>query len=304
MDMQRNIKQHLDQFVAINQDRAIVIRPSRWSGRPGERLPVSIQAFNIDGPGQGGRLHWQAGPVTGVIPLPGQVIEISLPSQEPAGILAIQVQWQAEDGAILAQNQVEVAYAQPVVSMRKLHVVDDPELAQTLRDLGYSVVDDPGTEDAVLVARQYPVDLPGLMQQGRSLLLLLGPETAPYENDDRLGRVVARAGSLWQGDWATSFTWLRKSGPFAALPGDPLLGLAYAGLMPDAVITGLTIETLRERSWAGLALGWLHKTTSLLVDIPYEQGRCIETTFNLTSTTLAGNVLAQNLFSAILDSSL
>jgi hypothetical protein len=219
-------------------------------------------------------------------------------------MLAIQVRWQAEDGAILAQNQVEVAYAQPVISARKLHVVDDPELAQTLKDLGYTVVDDPDSQDAVLVARQYPADLPGLMQQGRSVLLLLGPETAPYENDAlKLGTVVARAGSLWQGDWATSFTWLKKSGAFAGLPGGPLLGLAYAELMPDAVITGLTIETLRERSWAGLALGWLHKTTALLVDIPYEQGRCVETTFNLTATTLAGNVLAQNLFSAILDSS-
>jgi hypothetical protein len=303
MDMQRNIKQHLDHFVAINQDRTVVIRPSRWSGQPGEALPVDIRAFDIDGPGQGGRLHWQAGSATGVISLPGQIVEIVLPDHEPAGLLAIQVQWQAEDGTILAQNQVEVAYAQPAVSLQKLHVVDDPELAQTLKDLGYAVVDDPTIKDAVLIARQYPADLQSAMEQGKSFLLLLGSETAARENGALMvGRVVARAGTLWQGDWATSFSWLRKSGPFAALPGSPLLGMVYADLMPEAVITDLPVETLRERSRAGLALGWLHKPTSLLVEVPYAQGRCVATTFKLTPPTLSNSVLAQNLLAGILDS--
>jgi hypothetical protein len=114
------------------------------------------------------------------------------------------------------------------------------------------------------------------------------------------GRVVARAGTLWQGDWATSFSWLKKRGPFATLPGSPLLGMVYAELMPEAVITSLPAEVLRERSWAGLALGWLHKTTSLLLEIPSEQGHWVATTFKLTPTTLSTNVLAQNLFSSIL----
>jgi hypothetical protein len=78
--------------------------------------------------------------------------------------------------------------------------------------------------------------------------------------------------------------------------------MVYADLMPEAVIVDLPAEALRERSWAGLALGWLHKTTSLLVETSSEQGRCVATTFKLTSTTLANNVLAQNLFSGILDS--
>lgn len=303
LDMQRHVKQHLDNFVAINQDRAVVIRPSRWSGRPGEALPVNIQAFDLVGPGQGGQLRWQAGSATGVISLPGAVVEIVLPGHEPAGLLAIQAQWQAGDGTLLAQNQVEVAYAQPVISPQKLHVVDDLELAQTLKDLGYTVVDDPNTQAAVLISRQYPADLPRAMQQGKSFLLLLGPGTTSPENGIRtVGRVVARAGSLWQGDWATSFSWLRKNGAFAALPGSPLLGLAYAEMMPEAVITDLPEEILQEHSWAGLALGWLHKTTSLLIETSSEQGRCVATTFKLTSATLSNNVLAQNLFSGILDS--
>jgi hypothetical protein len=77
--------------------------------------------------------------------------------------------------------------------------------------------------------------------------------------------------------------------------------MGYAEVMPEAVIADLPAEALRERSWAGLALGWLHKPTSLLVELPAEQGRWVATTFKLTSTTLANNVLAQNLFSAIID---
>jgi hypothetical protein len=153
----------------------------------------------------------------------------------------------------------------------------------------------------VLISRRYTTDLQKSVQQGASLLLLIGPESKE-NNDAHLpgARVVAREHTPWQGDWATSFSWLKRSGPFAKLPGSPLLEMPYADIMPDAVIVGVPAWAMRHRSWAGLALGWIHRPVSLLVDIPYGKGRLVATTFTLTPTTLAENVLAQNLFSSML----
>jgi hypothetical protein len=71
--------------------------------------------------------------------------------------------------------------------------------------------------------------------------------------------------------------------------------------MPRAVIANLPAWLLREHSWAGLALGWLHKPVSLLVQIPYGDGQIVATTFSLTAETITSNVLAQNLFSGLLE---
>jgi hypothetical protein len=111
-----------------------------------------------------------------------------------------------------------------------------------------------------------------------------------------VGAILARAGTAWQGDWATAFSWLKKQGPFGALPGSPLLEMEYAPVMPDYVWAGLPGWAARAHSWAGLALGWIHKPVSLLAEMPYGRGRVVVTTFKLNAATLAENVVAQALW--------
>ncbi len=302
LDMQRHIKQNLDPLLAVNQAKVVIIRPQQWSGRPGETIEVKLQAFGADGPEHEGQLNWQAGSATGSIPAPGGSIEVALPAHQPNGILPIQAQWLASDGALLANNTVEVVWAAPQIAAPKLFVVDDAALAlaQTLKQLGFEVVDHPEAAGVVLVSRRYTTQLQTAVQQGASLLLLLGPKSKETSDASLPGAVlVAREGTPWQGDWATSFSWLKRSGPFANLPGSPLLEMPYANLMPDAVIAGVPAWAMRQRSWAGLALGWLHKPVSLLIDVPYGQGRLAATTFKLNAETLAHNVLAQNLFAGL-----
>ncbi len=301
LDMQRNIKQNLETLVRVNQDKVVIIRPQQWSGCPDDTLGVNIQAFGVDGLGSEGMLSWRAGSKTGTIPAPGGIAEIKLPSDRPAGKLPVQAQWLA-DGTVLAQNTVEVAWAAPETPLQKLRVVDDTELAQRLKQLGYSVVDEPTAEDVVLVSQHYTPELQTTVQKGASLLLLLGPKALDNSTAKLPGGwVVPREGTPWQGDWATSFSWLKRSGPFANLPGTPLLDMPYADIMPEAVIAGVPAWAMRHRSWAGLALGWLHKPVSLLVDVPYGRGRMVVTTFKLTAETLANNVIAQNLLAGMVN---
>ncbi len=296
LDMQRNVKQNLDEFVAINQDRVVVVRPQRWSGKAGETLSVELRAFDVDGEGSGGSIQWQAGGASGKVAAPGGTVEIPLPA-DASGLLQIDAQWLAEDSTPLGKGQAEVAWTTPIVPTQTLFVAD-AELRALLQGLGYAIAESADTA-ALTVTRLYDEDTRTAVQQGANVLLLAGTEKLDGSVGLPIGAVIPRAGTGWQGDWATSFSWLRKEGPFAALPGDPLLEMEYADIMPDAVIAGLPAWAMNAHSWANLALGWIHKPVSLLAKLPYGKGALTVSTFNLTDGQLQNNAIAQSLLAGM-----
>ncbi|CAN5545682.1 hypothetical protein BH10CHL1_BH10CHL1_26270 [soil metagenome] len=303
LTMQRDVKYGLDAiFTPLNQDNVVVARPQRWSGQPGASVPVAVRAFGIDGPGQQGKIQWQAGEAKGEVGANGGVVDVPLLAE---GIVPLQVRWLADNGNVLANSQIALAAVKPPVPQQKLLVLNDTALATVLGQLGYSVVTDAtaveALQDAIVVAHYYTQDLQDAIQSGARLLLLADTDFNLAETRARLpvGSVVARSGTIWQGDWATSFSWLKKQGPFAHLPGGPLLEMEYAEIMPDAVITGVPAWIAREHNWAGLALGWIHKPVSLLTKVSYGRGTMVLTTFKLSAETLVDNVVAQGLFAGL-----
>lgn len=303
LDMQRHVKGGLDSiFTPLNQDQVVVLRPQRWSGRPGEQVAVDLLAFDVDGAGAGGVVRWQAGDAQGELPAPGGTIQVPLTS---TGMVSLQAHWYATDETRIAQNAVELACVEPSPATAKVRVLTDDALRETLQQLGCEVLTDESTapeRELLILARHFTRPLQEAVQNGAKLLLLAGPDFYSGEGSIRLpvGQVVARAGTPWQGDWATAFSWLKKRGPFAALPGTALLEMEYADIMPDAVITGLPAWAYREHSWAGLALGWIHKPVSLLAKVPYGRGSITVTTFNLRAELIASNPVAQALLGGLL----
>ena len=157
------------------------------------------------------------------------------------------------------------------------------------------------TEDAergILVARTYTEAVEHAVQQGARLLLL--PGGAPRKPGRTLpfGHIVPRDGTQWQGDWATSFAWLRKEGPFAHLPGEPLLEMEYAAIMPDEILVGIPAWA-SHASWAGLALGWIHWASSLLASGPYGKGRFTVSTFKLSTEVVGDDPIAQGVLAGL-----
>lgn len=298
MDMQRNVKAGLaDHFTPLNQDRVVVARPQRWSGRPGETIAVDLRAFGVDGAETDGTLHWQTDTDRGEIAAPGGLVEI--PLLQP-GMVTLTLTWLAPTGEELAHHLIELACVAPAVPAMRIQVIENAELAATLVSLGYELTTEP---DAPLIATRYTTALQEAVQQGALLLLIADAErnTLPDRAALPTGQLIARSGTGWQGDWATSFSWLLKEGPFAALPGGPLLEMEYAMVMPDAVIAGVPARAFPDVSWAGLALGWIHKPVSLLHKAPYGNGEIVTTTFKLTAETLKENVVAQTLLAGCLE---
>jgi hypothetical protein len=303
MTMQRQIKEGLHEiFVPLNQDRVVAVRPQRWSGLPGDELPVLIQAADVNGAGQGGALRWHAGAVEGELAAPGGEIHVHLVR---AGMVPLTVQWIGNDKQVIAQTTVELACIDLYSGTQQLQVIDDPDFARLLDELGYHIVEgDAADPSGLLVARHYTPALRSAIQGGARALIIAGTDFnrkgGEVANLPR-GRILARAGTPWQGDWATSFSWLKKQGPFSGLPGGAFLEMEYAELMPDAVWEGIPPYFYQKHSWAGLALGWIHRPVSLLATIPYGRGQLTLTTFKLTAESLSKSVVAQALFAGMVE---
>jgi len=79
--------------------------------------------------------------------------------------------------------------------------------------------------------------------------------------------IVERAGTGYEGDWASSFSWLYADRLAHRIPSGPRLDWAFATVAPDQVICGLSAEELRQNALAGLFLGWIQQPAALAVQL-------------------------------------
>ncbi len=305
---QRQPKHLLDPLLKdLNQDRVVLLRPKRWSGRPGESLEVIVQTKDVSGQLSSGAVQWQAAGSSGELSAPGGILSFTLDSP---GVVTLYAQWRGDEGSLLAANQVNLVCVAAEPPAVKLRLIDNPPLAEILRDLGYNAGEGAlpasAAAEEIIVACHYTRPLEIYIQKGGRVLLLADPGNLGDSGDETgiplpVGGIVPRAGTSWQGDWATSFAWVKKQGPLAHLPGGPLLEMEWAPIMPDAVHAGLPQWVQRHHSWAGLAVGWVHKAVSLLSVLPHGRGRILITTFRLNEATLATDAVGQALFAAMLN---
>ncbi|MFT3890913.1 MAG: glycoside hydrolase family 2 TIM barrel-domain containing protein [Anaerolineales bacterium] len=297
LTMQRETKHQLDPLLKnVNQDRVAVMRPSRWSGRLGDVIEVQVKTFDETHPEKNGKVVWRTETQSGELATPEATIQLKL---DTPGVVTLHTTWLADDGTQLAANQVDVTCVSFSPTPASLRVIDSKPVADALRALGYRVSegDVSGAKEEIVVAHSYTAELGTYIQNGgRVILLASGDEAMALP----VGTITPRAGTPWQGDWANSLAWIRKQGPFTHIPGDPLLEMESAAVMPDAVIANLPTWAQLDHSWAGLTVGWIHKTVSLLSVLPYGRGQIVVSTFKLNATTLANDAIAQALFDGML----
>jgi hypothetical protein len=158
----------------------------------------------------------------------------------------------------------------------------DEAIRERFRELGYGAAR--SNEDATLIVSQtHDEAIAAHVRAGASLLLL--PETEmslyPFFPHWQNVQVKERDGTLWRGDWASSFAWLRRSGPFARMPSGPLLDETFDRVIPTHVITGCNLLDFQSRVFGGLVVGWIHKPVALGVERSYGGGRMVASTFRL-----------------------
>jgi hypothetical protein len=108
-------------------------------------------------------------------------------------------------------------------------------------------------------------------------------------------KIQRRHRTHWQGDWASSFSWIAGDGPFTNLPAYGSVDFLFAGITPDHVICEVKPEEFATNVHAGIFVGWLRQNAALVGERRIGEGRLMISTFQL-SANLKTNPLAAIMF--------
>jgi hypothetical protein len=295
LDMRRNPREFHDIFHTINADVVIVPSSRRFSFWSGEAAHLDIAVANSSSQAIEGAELEIAHPSYSVRkPLPkldsGVVVSLGwtdLPV--PESLNPFMLRWtlrlRLPDGREIASNTFDMAVhprrAAPAMAERVWS--PEPALRARLGLLGYKVTE--AMEDAALLVSTHHDERIAAAVRNGARFVLLAEQTCklyPFFPHWQSVKVVEREGTSWQGDWASSFAWLRRRGGFKGLPGGPLLDETFDRVLPHHVISGCNLLDFQARVHAGLVVGWIHKPVALLVDRPYGRGRIVASTFRLS----------------------
>lgn len=293
LDMRRNRRMFHDVFHTINSDVVIVPRWQRLSYRSSETALLELAIANGAQRIENATLEVGLG-ILQSIPVPvveaGSVLDLGIlsliiPYVATSQSRRIGLQLTGANGSVLARNHVDLAvYAERTLPDRSIGQVwsPDPDTREYLKALGYEVSLEKD-KASLIVARKYDASITSDVRNGMRLLLLPESEMSldPFFPHWQSVKVKDRKGTLWQGDWASSFAWLKRNGRFGAIPGGPLIDETLDRVIPQQVITRCNLMDFQSRVSAGLVVGWIHKPVAISVERAYGKGRLLVSTFRL-----------------------
>lgn len=315
LDMRRNPQAFHNVLHTINADTVVVPKWERvayWAGEEvriglaaahgrGEALHGTELRWSLDAAGAGG--SEPLGPLTpGVRHGRDAVFQAPEVSRPEVHRLDLEI---ATRSGVLATNHVELTIhprrqAPPAGALSVW--TPAPELAQRLAALGYTVAEGAAQADVVLATHLDEALCAEMRAGARVVLLADAPqELQPVFPHFQAVRVVARKGTIWQGAWASSFSWVRRAGPFARLPGGPLIDHSFDRVIPNHVIANCTIWDFQARVHAGMVVGWVHKPAALIVERDYGRGRLVATTFRLLEDAPGADPTATALLDGLIE---
>jgi Glycosyl hydrolases family 2, sugar binding domain/Glycosyl hydrolases family 2/Glycosyl hydrolases family 2, TIM barrel domain len=310
LDMRRNPRVFHDAFAASNAETVVVPSWERVAYWSGEQVQVGLAAAH----GGGQRLpevmlRWRCGPAEGeagpfdlehgVRDLPPAMF--AAPAVESSAVQRVELELRAAR-RVLATNHLELTILPRRGAVPAMNIWATDELSDRIQALGYRLA--PSLLEAdVAVATALDETLCAAIRGGGRVLLLADQsmELQPIFPHWQAVRVVRRSGTMWQGDWISSFSWLRRDGPFARIPGAPLLNHAFDRVIPNHVIAGCSTGDFQARVHAGMVVGWVHQPAGLIVERELGGGKMVVTTFRLLEETPGADPVATDLLDTLLE---
>lgn len=293
LDMCRNPKTFYDALAHINSADAIVPDWERVSFWEGERCQVRLALSHFSSASlEGCRLEWSldawphiAGVFDELKPRAAQIIEIGTVDFEVPALdqsLRVRLEMRLLDamGELVTSNHQELYFFPRVAGQpTRARLCAPPELAESLRSLGYQLTDSLGEADLAVVDKMTD-ELRRYAQEGGHVLWLAESADSQQTHLGNIG-IVERRGHRWQGDWASNMNWIRQDQLFGRIPTGGLVDFAFADLTPDHVIVGLNPREFASDVHAGLFVGWIHHTVALVAERRFGNGRLLISTFQL-----------------------
>jgi hypothetical protein len=295
LDLCRNPKAYYDVIGQVNSADAVVPmdwdRIAYWEGERCEvRLGVShfstldlrdcrVEWFLDHSPETRGAFE-RLGPNRAYLTTVGTV-GFTVPPVPEAARVRLELRLLSADGLEVCRNHHEL-YFFPRTGPRsrpRLHVPEAPRLAARLGDLGYEVTDREEEAEVVVVETLTDRWRNYIQSGGRVLWLAERPEA--FQTHLGAWGLAARHGRSWQGDWASSMSWIRQDRIFQGLPTGGTVDFAFADLTPETVIVGLTPRDFAANVHSGLFVGWVHHNVALVAERRVDEGRLMVCTFRL-----------------------
>ena len=339
MDLNRNDRVFHARFPDVNADIVVIPKLDRWAYWCGETVEIDLKVacgghslpagcsieWRLGDDGANGRLAVPEAEMLDV--LGGMRLAVPLPDADQAHMLDIHVRLVDGSGREVAVNRVSVAVhpKRERSTDRPALAAGNPDLAAYLSALGYPVVEAAKAE-VVVTTRLDAADIERIRTGARVLLLAGGrtgalrddkpPREPPYRSivDDKPGLpstsyfsfpgvgLAEREGTIWRGDWIGNFSWLKRQGPFASIPGGPMLDLTFDRVAPRAVITGhLRPWEFDGRVLGGVVVGWIHHPAATIYKKSFGAGHLVATTFRLMEDKPGHDPTAARLLDALVD---
>jgi hypothetical protein len=334
LDIERNPRVFHDVFAQINADLVIVPRPERFSAYAGTKLPieVTIATGGVSVP-EGAELRW-SGDVEGALAIPPTgpvstyvaVLNLPMPEAEKNGIVHLDFVLQA-GGEELSRNSLDVSLfsARSTANLPSL-AVPDAALAAYVQSLGYQVVGAGDADvhlvhavngddvEAIKAGARYAIIADGTVKTNSNLRTDMPAGELPHRSivadglqfrpslDQHLPGIslVERDGTIWRGDWIAGFSWVRRAGAFADLPGTPILDLSFSGVVPHHLLLGFRPWEFGNNVLAGMVVGWVHKAAAIMGQKRVGRGGVVATTFRLTREAPGADPVAAALLDGVI----
>jgi hypothetical protein len=295
LDMCRNPKAFYDVIGQVNCPDAIV--PVDWERIAfweGERCEVRLALSHFSPADlRNARLEWQLdqwpeihGTLEGVTPQRAQLTNLGtavfeVPRLEQAVRSRLEMRLVNAAGELVTRNHHELYFfprAESPARHIRLAVPGLPRLAARLAGMGYELTDQESAD--LVVVESMTDDLRWYVQNGGRVLWLA---EEPDSEQTHLGNIsiAQRQGRSWQGDWASSMSWIRQDKIFGGIPSGGTVDFAFADLTPETVIVGLTPRDFAANVHSGLFVGWVHHLVALVAERPIDRGRVMICTYRL-----------------------
>ncbi len=334
MDMERNLRAFHEPFAQLNADLVVLPAFAKWGYWAGERLdftpriatggatlpPGARLDWRVEPFGLSGSVEVAAAPPGAVIPIDG--IEIELPQDRPPVAAMLHLTLSDHRSNVLARNSEAFSVYPRMASVTGVSAQlwsDDQRILERLRALGYRIAEDADHAD-LLVVRIMDTDSVEAVRRGKRALVIYEEGESRWLRSDHPASILPvqfymheafpglfaenREHSITRSDWITAFSWLRRSGAFADLPGGPIFDMSFEKVAPRHTLNGMKPWEYEAHVHAGCTVGWAHKTSAFIAERWFGRGKAVLTTFRLTQSPTGSDPVATVLLDRLVRQSL
>jgi hypothetical protein len=331
MDMERNLRAFHAPFAEVNADIVLVPGCRRWGYWAGERLdfaprlatgggyvgPDAVLEWILEPLGVSGKVPVAAAGANRVVPLTG--IEIVMPAVEVPVAATLRLVLRDAKGDVLARNYEALSvYPRKPPPATPPIWTDDAGLRDRLVALGYTLA--PTPDAALSIGRAMDTTCVEAVRRGHRTLVIVDDGQSrwlrsdeppslmpvPYHMDQAFPGLFAqnRDNTMYRGDWITAFSWLQRSGHFAAIPAHPTNGpmfdLSFDRVVPHHVLVGMKPWEHEAHVPAGLVVGWGHRASAIIAERWFGRGKAVLTTFRVSADAAGADPVATTLLHALI----